>query len=61
MHKGSVHDLITRKADNLPMSIRMKMALDTAKGMYVILIPHCFAPLEYGSRATIGRSCTRKN
>ena len=36
MHYGSVRDLLDKKANNLPPSMRLKIVKDAAKGMYVV-------------------------
>ena len=35
MHYGSVRDVLDKKGENLDFSMRLKFAIDTAKGMYV--------------------------
>ena len=37
MDRGSVHDLITRKGENVPLSLRFQIAIDAAEGMYDII------------------------
>ena len=36
MHYGSIRDLLDKKSDNLPWSMRLKFAKEAAKGMLVL-------------------------